>query len=231
MTSLDKAIIATYEKEGEKFEVFLDPDKTYEYLDGKKKDLQGLLVVEEVFKNAQKGERQTASAINKAFGTTDIMKVLEVILTKGHVQLTTEQRRKMVDEKRKRIMDLILKNAIDPRTNAPIPPQRLELAMEQVKVHIDPFKPVEEQAEEVIKALKIVLPMKFERIRIAVKIPSEYAVRTYGTLKSFGIVQEEWLGNGDLIAVVEIPGGMQGDFMDRINKATHGNVETKILQK
>jgi len=231
MVSLDKAIIATYEKDGEKFEVFLDPDKTYEYLDGRKKDLHGLLVVEEVFKNAQKAERQTASAINKAFGTTDILKVLEIILAKGNVQLTTEQRRKMVEEKRKRVMDMILKNAIDPRTNAPIPPQRLELAMEQVKVHIDPFKPAEQQAEEVIKALKIVLPMKFEKIRIAVKVPSEYAVRTYGTLKSFGIVQEQWLGNGDLIAVVEIPGGMQGDFIDRINKATHGNVETKMLQK
>ena len=231
MTSLDKAIIATYEKDGEKFEVFLDPDKTYEYLEGKKKDVQGLLVVEEVFKNAQKAERQTASAINKAFGTTELQKVVEIILAKGHVQLTTEQKRKMVEEKRKRVMDIILKNAIDPRTNAPIPPQRLELAMEQVKIHIDPFKPAEEQAEEVIKALKIVLPMKFEKIRIAVKIPSEYAVRTYGTLKSFGIVQEEWLGNGDLIAVVELPGGMQGDFMDRINKATHGNVEAKILPK
>ncbi len=231
MVSLDKAIIATYEKDGEKFEVFLDPGKTYEYLDGRKTDLHGLLVVEEIFKNAQKAERQTVSAINKAFGTTDILKVLEIILAKGNVQLTTEQRRKMVEEKRKRVMDMILKNAIDPRTNAPIPPQRLELAMEQVKVHIDPFKPAEQQAEEVIKALKIVLPMKFEKIRIAVKVPSEYAVRTYGTLKSFGIVQEQWLGNGDLIAVVEIPGGMQGDFIDRINKATHGNVETKMLQK
>ena len=83
--------------------------------------------------------------------------------------------------------------------------------------------------EDVVKALRPVLPMKFEKVKIAVKVPSAYAHRCYGTLKGYGIEKEQWLGNGDLVVVVEIFGGLQGEFFDKLNKLTAGQVETKLL--
>ncbi|MEM3555842.1 MAG: ribosome assembly factor SBDS [Candidatus Micrarchaeia archaeon] len=230
MVSLDKAITARLETHGEKFEILVDPDLAYLFKTGRKNDLTNLLAVEEIFTDARKGERPTSEALKKAFGTTDIMKIAEIILRKGEVQLTTEQRKKMMEEKRKKIVSILARECVDPRTGAPHPPQRIEKAMEESRVHIDPFKDAEAQLDEVIDSLRAILPIKFERVKIAVRIPAEYAPRAYGTLKEYNLQNEEWQSNGSLIAVVEMPAGLQGEFYERINRITSGNVETKIIK-
>ena len=230
MVSLDKAIIARLETHGEKFEILVDPELAYLFKTGSKKDILNLLVAEEIFTDARKGERPTAEAMKKAFGTTEFMKIAEVILRKGDVQLTTEQRKKMVEEKRRKIVAILARECIDPRTGAPHPPQRIEKALEESRVRIDPFKDAEAQLKEVVDALRLILPMKFEKVRIAVRVPAEYAPRAFGTLKEYSIQKEEWQSNGNLIVVVEMPAGLQGEFYDKINKITAGNVETKILK-
>ncbi len=230
MVDLDKAILGRIEKGGHKFEVFLDPEKAYAYLEGTKKDLNNILVVEEVFKDARKGDRASPQALKEAFGTEDIIEILKIILEKGEVQLTTEQRKKMLEKRTKQVLALIAKEAIDVRTNAPVPLQRLELALEKSKVHIDPFKPAESQVEDVLKALKRELPIKMEHVKIAVKVPAEYAMKAYPTLKGYHMLKEEWSSNGDLLAMVEIPAGLQGELFDKLGKVTHGELQTKILR-
>ncbi|MBN1170185.1 ribosome assembly factor SBDS, partial [Candidatus Micrarchaeota archaeon] len=184
MASLDKAIIASYEKEGKRFEIYVDPDAAYAYLEKSKKDLKNILVSDEVYEDAKKGDRAKASDLEKVFGTTDIMQILELIMKKGEVQLTTEQRRKKTEEKRKKIVAILLREAIDPRTKAPHTQIRLENAMEQAKIHVDPFKDEREQVDEIVKILRPILPMKFEKAKIAVKVPAAFAHKCYGTLKN-----------------------------------------------
>ena len=231
MVSLDKAIIASYDREGVHFELFLDPDNAYLYLEGSKKDLKNILVVDEVFEDAKNGERHKAEAIKKAFGTTDIYEILKIMLEKGEVQLTTEQKRKKMEETRKKILAIICMEAIDARTKAPIPIQRLENALEEVRVHIDPFKDPREQVPGIVKLLLPIIPIKFEKVNIAVKVPAAYAHRCYGTLKSYGIKKEQWLSDGSLVVMIEIPAGMQGEVFDRLNKLTAGQIETKIVER
>lgn len=230
MVSLDKTIVARLETHGEKFEILVDPDLAYLFKTGSKKDILNMLAVEEIFTDARKAERPTAESLKKAFGTTDVMQIAETILRKGDVQLTTEQRKKMTEEKRKKIVAILARECVDPRTGAPHPPQRIEKAMEESKVHIDPFKDAEAQLKEVVDSLRPILPMKFEKVRIAVRVPAEYAPRAFGALKEYGIQKEEWQSNGNLIVIVEMPAGLQGEFYDKINKITSGNVETKILK-
>jgi ribosome maturation protein SDO1 len=230
MVSLDKAIIARLETHGEKFEIMVDPDLAYLFKIGSKKDTLNMLVVEEIFTDARKAERPTAEALKKAFGNTDVVQIAEIILKKGDVQLTTEQKKKMMEEKRKRIVAILARECVDPRTGAPHPPQRIEKAIDESKAHIDPFKDAEAQLDGVVSALRLILPMKFEKVRIAVKIPAEYAPRAFGTLKEYSMQKEEWQSNGSLIVVVEMPAGLQGEFYDKINRITGGNVETKILK-
>jgi len=229
MTTLDRAIIASYEKEGKRFELYVDPDSAYAFVEHRKPDVKNILVAEEIYSDAKKGEKAKPADIQKVFGTSDIFVILEFILRNGEVQLTTEQRKKKVEEKRKQILAILLREAIDPRTKAPHTQIRLEQAMEQAKFHVDPFKDPREQMEEVVKAMRTILPMKFEKIRIAVKVPAVYAHKCYGTLKNYGIEKEQWLGSGDLVVVVEIFGGLQGEFYDKLNKLTAGEVETKVL--
>ncbi len=231
MVSLDKAIIASYDKDGEHFELYLDPDNAYLYKEGSKKDLKNILVVEEVFEDAKNGERHKSDKVKKAFGTTDVFEILKTVLEKGEIQLTTEQRRKKVEERRKQVLGIICSEAIDARTKAPIPIQRLENALEQVRFMVDPNKDAREQVPAVVKLLLPILPIKFEKVEIAVKVPPAHAHRAYGSLKSYGIRKEQWLGDGSLIVVIEIPAGMQGEVFDRLNKLTAGQVETKIIER
>jgi ribosome maturation protein SDO1 len=229
MTTLDKAIIASYEKGGKRFELYVDPDAAYAWLDRRKTDLKNMLVAEEIYSDAKKAEKAKPADVQAVFGTGDIMAVLEFVMKNGEVQLTTEQKRKKAEEKRKQIIAILLREAIDPRTKAPHTQIRLENAMEQARIHVDPFKDAREQLDEVVKELRPILPMKFEKLRIAVKVPAAFAHKCYGTLKNYGMQREEWTKAGDLIAVVEIFGGMQGEFYDKLNKLTGGQVETKQL--
>lgn len=231
MTSLDKAIIASYERDGKRFEIYVDPDNAYMFIEGRKPDVKNIIVAEEIYADAKKAEKAKAADVEKVFGTTDIMKILEFILRNGEVQLTTEQRRKKVEERYKQIVAILQREAIDPRTNAPHTQLRIENAIEQAKFHVDPFKDPREQIDELVKKLRPIIPLKFEKIKLAVKVPASYAHRCYGTLKGYGIEREEWSKMGDLIVVVEIFAGMQGEFLDKLNKMTAGQIETRQVTR
>ena len=230
MATLENAITAHMDVNGERFELLVDPDLGLMYKTGKKAELNNVLVVEEIFKNAKKGERHKSDALKKAFGTDDIWKIADIIIKKGDLQLTTDQKRKMLDDKRKQIISILARESIDPRTGAPHTVLRIEQAMEHVKAPIDPFKPAEAQLETILKEMRLLLPMKFERIRIAAKIGPEHAQRIYGSIKEYGIQKEEWTKNGELIIVVEIPAGLQSEFYDRLNRLTAGSAQTTIVK-
>ena len=73
-------------------------------------------------------------------------------------------------------------------------------------------------------------PLQFEIKEIAVKIPADYAAKSYSVLSSFGKkLREDWQTDGSLVVVVEIPGGLEEDFHGKLNALCHGEVESKIL--
>lgn len=224
-----KTVIAKYSQGGETFEVFVNSELAYEYITGKRTDPMSVLEVEEIFKDANKGERQSSEKIKKVFGTEELPKVVEKILKNGNVPITTEQRNKLLEEKRKQVIAIIARNSIDPRTNAPHPVQRIENAMEQAKITIEPFKSANEQVDAVLKKINMIIPIKFATARIEVTIPADSANRCFGMLKQYGLKSETWLLNGGLSAVVEFPAGLQAEFIDKLNSLTHGSAITKIL--
>ncbi len=229
MSGIENTLIARLEKHGEHFEILVDPKKGYDYKTGAKKDFENVLAFDEVFKDAKKGDRQTASAIQKIFGTTDIGQVAQRILKEGELQLTTEQRRKILEDKHLRVISLIARNCLDPRTKAPHPPQRIEAAMEQAKVHIDAFKPAEEQIAGIIEKLREILPISMEQLKIAVKVPAQFSGKAYGILKEYGLQKEEWGSDGSLMVVCQMPAGLQSEFFDKVNKLTSGQAQTRAL--
>ncbi len=228
MASL-KTVIAKYERDGLTFEIFVDSELAHDYIMGKIADPLKPLEVDDVFKDAKKGERQSGDKIKKVFGTEDLAKVVEIILKNGNVPMTTEQRNKLIEDKRKQVIAVIAKNSIDPRTNAPNPPIRVENAMKEAKISIDPFKSANEQIDEIVKKLSAIMPLKFTTAKISVTVPAEFASRCFGILKQYGLKSEQWLSNGSLQATLEFPAGLQSEFFDRINKATQGRVETKLI--
>jgi len=226
----DKFTVARIIKDNEHFEVVVKPQKALDFHMGKLASITEVLVTETIFADANKGTKVSEENLRKAFGTTEPLKIAEIILKKGTIQLTTEQRRKMVEDRRKQIIDFISRQCVDPKTNLPHPPARIENAMEQIHYPIDPFKPTEEQAKDIIKLLRPILPLKMEQVSVGVSIPAEYSVRAYGTIKGFGAIKrEEWRADGSWYGVLEMPAGLYGPFLEKLGMITKGNGEAKII--
>ena len=231
MVSLDKAVIARLQKTEDHFEILVDPYAAEQLIEGKEVDILSSLAIDAIFKDSKKGTHAPQELLEKHFGTADIEKIAREIILNGEIQLTTEQRHEMQEQKRKRVIDVIVKNSMDPKTKAPHPRQRIELAMKEAGVHIDPFKSVDQQVKTTVNALRPIIPISIDQVRISVKIPSQYIGKAYGTARSLGSLErEDWQSDGSWIGIVKIPAGMQTDFYDKLNNITKGNVETRILK-
>ena len=231
MVSLDDAVIARLKKGEEHFEVLVDPYAAADLIDGKEIDIIQILAIDTIFKDSKKGTHAPEEAIKEKFGTDDVAEVAKQIVLNGDIQLTTEQRHKMQKNKKNRIIETISRNAMDPKTKAPHPRQRIELAMDEAGVHVDPFKPVSEQVKTIIEALRPLIPISMEHVRISVKIPPEHIGKAYGVARNYGTLErEEWQSDGSWIGIIKIPAGMQTDFYDKLNDVTKGNVSTKLLK-
>jgi ribosome maturation protein SDO1 len=226
----EKYTVARITKDNEHFEVLVKPQKALDYHTGKLVAITEVLVTETIFSDANKGTKVSEENLRKAFGTTEPLKVAEIILKKGALQLTTEQRRRMIEEKRKQIVDFISRQCVDPKTNLPHPPSRVENAMEQIRYSIEPFKPVEEQSKEIIKLLRPILPLKMEQVSVGAHVPAEYSARAYGTIKGFGTIKrEEWRADGSWYGVLEMPAGLYAPFLEKLGEITKGSGDAKII--
>ena len=231
MVNVDQAIIARLKAQGHNFEILVDCSNALALREGKDLDMHDVLAAMQVFSDARKGLVASETAMKQLFGTSDPIEVAKQIIQKGEIQLTQEYREKLREEKRKQIISIIHRNGVDPKTHLPHPPQRIENAFIEAKFHVDEFRPVQEQVQEALKKLRPILPIKFEVKEIAIKISPEYAPKCYSTVKTFGtILREEWQSSGNWIAVVELPGGLENDLYDKLNKICHGNVESKVLR-
>jgi len=226
-----KVAVAKLEKGGEHFEILIDPDAALDYKMGKPLGIDKILIHEEIYKDAKKGLRASEQILKKVFGTTDVRKIAETIIKEGEIPLTAEQRKKLIDEKKRQIVEWISRNCIDVRTKTPVPPQRVENALEQARVAIDPFKSVEEQVQGILKELQRVLPIKVATARVAVSASSTYAQKVKGLVaKMAKIVNEKYRPDGSWEALLELPAGLQDVLISRVNDATHGDVDIRIIE-
>jgi ribosome maturation protein SDO1 len=225
-------VVAKYVSKGEKFEIIVDSELAWEYRLGKRTSLENVLISDTVYKDANKGERATTASLQKVFGTTDIMKIADIIIKKGDLPITAERRNKLIEENRKKIISIITKNCIDTRTNAPLPPSRVENILKELKVKIDPFASAEEQATEIIKEIKKVIPIKIAKAIIQIQIPVEYASKTYNQVitKMSTVLNSNWKNDGSWEGEVEIPAGIQETFIQKINEVSNRKAVIKNIK-
>jgi ribosome maturation protein SDO1 len=235
MVTLDEAVVARLEKGGVHMEILVDPEIALAFREHKgdmKLDFDDLLAVEGIFVGpARDGEKASDEEMMKTFGTKDVPDAVKQILLKGDLQLTTDQRRRMLERKKRLIIQYIAQNAINPQTKTPHPAARIENAIEEARIHLDPFKSVEAQVQDVLKAIRPLIPIRIETVQVAVKLPATHAGKAAHIMHGWGEVKSQaWQSDGSWIGVIEIPGGMQTEFYDELNKRTHGEAETRVLK-
>ncbi|MDR1690471.1 MAG: ribosome assembly factor SBDS [Candidatus Methanoplasma sp.] len=230
MVNLDDAIIARLESHGETFEILLDPAVMNFLKQGKKVDLVDYLAVEDVFKNSGKGTRPAEEKIREVFGTDDISEIAKKIIEKGEVQMTAEQRKEMLEAKRHQVVNYIATNAINPQTKLPHPYVRIELALEEVKFHVDPFKPLDKEIEEAMKLLRPLIPIRFEKSKIAIKLKGEDYGRCFDDMIHYGLIErEEWAADGSWIGLMELPAGLVPELTEKLKHKTKGAASVKLI--
>ncbi|RNJ75154.1 MAG: ribosome assembly factor SBDS [Nitrosopumilus sp. H8] len=222
--------VVRYSFEGEKFELLVKPDPALDYKLGRKKELSAVLVSDEVYSDSNKGTKPPTEKLLKAFKTDDQAEIAKIIMEKGDLNLTTDQRRKMIDDKKKRIVEFIAKTYVDPKTHLPHPPLRIEQAMKDARVSVEPQKSAEEQAGDIVDKLRSIIALKSENLQLEIVVPAQFASQSYSVLKSAGsLKKEEWQNNGSLKAILEIPAAARPNVIDRLGSITKGSATVEVV--
>ncbi len=223
--------VARLKKEGQVFQVVVDPELALEFKQGKNIDIGEVLKSEAVFEDPRKGLRNSETVLERVFGTKDVLEIAKTIIKEGELQVTSEQREKEIEEKRKKIINIIHINAIDPSTNLPHPPNRISNAMEEAKVKVDANRSAEEQIDGIVSQLRPIIPIKFAKKQLEIVLSGGHAAKLYSTVKSFGkFLREDWLSDGSWRVIVELPAGLHTELVDTLNSKTHGEVNIKIIE-
>ena len=107
----------------------------------------------------------------------------------------------------------------------------IENAVNEAKVKFDPFVSVDQQVQTALKAIKPLIPIRFEKVKVAVRLPGSSAGGAYSAIHHFGeILNEEWQQDGSWIGIVEMPGGLQDDFAAKMAEISSGEAETKTIK-
>ena len=140
--------------------------------------------------------------------------------------MTTNQRKSMVERMRQKIIHHIHSQAVDPKTKSPHPITRIELALDESRYSVDPFKKLDLQIKDAVDKLKVLIPLSFETVRLAFKIPGTGYGSSQRILRQYQ-VKEGWLEDGSWACVIDCPAGMKGEIIGMIMKVSS---QTEVKQ-
>jgi len=218
-------VVARTKVKGKHFEIEVDLDEALKVKAGKG-DISKALEFPRIFLDMKKGNVAKEADLMDAFGTKDAFQIATKIVTSGEIQKTQEFRESEREAKIKRVIDLILRNAVD-QNGRPYTEERIKRAIDEAHYAFD-NRPPEQQLPDLIAKLQTIIPIRVETKKIKLIIPAQYTGQAYGILKDYK-ESEDWLANGSLQVVLNIPAGMQLDFYDKLNSITHGAVQSEEL--
>jgi len=219
-------VTARIKVKGKNFETHVNLDEALKVRAGAG-DLLSALASNGIFYDVDKGTSASKSDLKEAFGTDNVQEIAKIIMQKGEVQKTQEYRDEEKEKKIKQIIAIIVRNAVD-QHGRPYTEDRIKRAIDEINFSFDK-RTAEQQVNELIEALKKVIPIRVETKKIKLIIPAQFSGQVYGLIKDYK-ESEEWLPNGSLEVVLNLPSGMQLDFYDKLNHVTHGAVQSEEMK-
>ena len=230
MVSLEDAVIARLETGGHRFEILVDPNEAQAFKEGDEIDWEDSIAVDGIWADSAKGERSPEYILDDIFESSDLIEIYKKILTEGTIQLTSEQKKEMIDKKKKQILSHIVANAMNPQTGGAHPPQRIENAIVEARYNFDPIRSVERQVEDIVAKIRPLIPISFEKVKAAVKIPAIYVGKCYGQISGLGTIEnEEYQNDGSWIGIVKMSAVSYNELENLLGSITKGAAELKII--
>ncbi len=213
----------------QKFEVLCKSGTIKKYREGKIGSIDNVILTDDIYTNSSKGDKAKNSDLVAAFGTDKVMDCIKVILDKGEFALTVAEKKEMVDQKRKEVINYIHKYFVDPKTNYPHPVTRIENTFQELKIVIDPFIPAERQFLDIHKKLLGKLTLKKVTMDATITIPSKFLGKCKGLIQEKGTVSSEKFGadgSADL-SVTLAPGDFE-TLVVLLDKVTGGSANIVV---
>ncbi|KAL0480397.1 ribosome maturation protein SDO1 [Acrasis kona] len=209
------------------FEILCKPSTVLKYREGEI-GIDKVLFADTVFKNYSKGEKPLKSELLDAFGTDNESQVIKTILDKGEYNLSTAERKEKVEKKRKEMVSYIHKYYTDPRTKTTHPVTRIESALSEIKLNIDPDTPAELQVNKIYSTLIEKLPLKKSEVEATVTIKHAFLGQTNAVIQKFCKIQRDnYTNEGREMLVTMVPGDYDV-FTQELHKITKGDYEINI---
>ena len=230
MVSLEDSVTARFETGGNRFEILIDPEAAQQYKEGEEIDWEEAIAADGIWNDSSIGDRAPEKLVNDTFGSLDLIDIYKKILAEGSIQLTSQQKKEMLEQKRNRIISHIAANAMNPQTGGPHPPKRIENAIVEIMYSVDPIESDQKQIEKIVSKIKLLIPISFDKIRVAVKIPAIHVCKCYGQLSGLGNIEsEEYQKDGSWIGIIEMAAAAQTKLEDLLGSVTKGTAEIKAL--
>ncbi|MHA2250839.1 MAG: ribosome assembly factor SBDS [Candidatus Kariarchaeaceae archaeon] len=229
---LGKFTLVKYSSHGKRYEIIVDPEAAWLFKQGEDVPIDDIVEGYSIFENISKGLKADIDGLDSIFGTTDEKKIIKLMLENGELQITHEQRKRFLKEKRDEIIEYLVKHAVNPRTKTPHPAARIEKAIDDVGVRIDRKEPTSDQALRVLKEIQQVLPMQIETATIEFVIPAKDTGKMYGYMQGSGdVLKEEWVKDGSLTMIIRVPAGIVAKILEEVSDRSKGRIRSSVIDR
>ncbi|MBP2625036.1 MAG: ribosome assembly factor SBDS [Nitrosopumilaceae archaeon] len=220
-----------YVYKNNKLEILVNAKTAFDYKYKKNKDCTNIFVSDYIYSDSKKGIRFPIGKLETIFKTKNLDTIKKIILENGELNLTTDQRHMMKEQRKKQIIEFISKTFIDPKSNLPHPPLRIEQAINDAKISIDPYKNIQDQIKNITDKIRLNLPLKpSSKMKLLITISNQYASRSYSVLKSMGkLIRCDYQTDGSLKAIVEIQAALKPVMIDKLNIITKNNALVEVI--
>lgn len=224
--------LVRYNYHGKRFELVVDPERAWLLRQGEDVQIEDIVERYIFFENFSKGLKANNDELQEIFGTENDKEIAKQMILKGELQLTQEQRKQFLAEKRAEIIDYLVIHAVNPKTKAPHPASRIEKAMDDAGVRIDRKEPAADQALRIIKEIQNILPIQIESASIEFIVPAKDTGKMYGFLKSSGdVIKEDWSNDGSLSIIVKVPAGKVAILLEKVSDESKGRIRSVVIDR
>lgn len=229
---LGKFTLVKYNSHGKRFEIVVNPEKAWLFKQGEQIPIEEIVEGYNIFENFSKGLKADVPGLETIFGTIDEETIIKTMIEKGNLQITQEQRKRFLKEKRDEIIAYLVRHAVNPRTKLPHPALRIEKAMDDAGVRIDRKEPASDQARLILKEIQKILPIQIESATIEFVVPAKDTGRLYGYIQGQGdVLKEEWGKDGSLTIIIRVPAGVVAKLLEDMSDQSKGRVRSTVIDR
>ncbi|MCE7734687.1 MAG: ribosome assembly factor SBDS [Candidatus Heimdallarchaeota archaeon] len=229
---LGKFSLVRYQTHGKRLEIIVNPHNAWLSRQGEEIPIEEIVEGFTVFENFSKGLKADITTLQDILGVVGEKEIISKILEKGELQITQEQRKQFLKEKRDEIIDFLVKHAVNPKTKSPHPAARIEKAMDDAGVQIDRKEPAPDQARKIIKEIQRIIPIQIETAKIECIVPPKDTGKLYGFIQGSGeVIKESWGKDGALTMIIQIPAGIVVKILEDLSDRSKGRVQATVIER